>query len=335
MFYIQLLHTRKILPLLMALGFICCKDSKKSNTGASEYDKLMNKDDIVLDEESPIQQDEEPKKDVVEGTAQTDFDTDVQFLNGTPMYDLSAGYNVEEHERFLAATKLCWSYDYKATLGETRKGNYKNGKERINITSCCASFVPSPYISPFEYYYSLYHGNTDIRTYQNNVFKLQEIRSDLLSENFDSFQQLVQHAQTDNLESYTLCTSNIQNYDIEKEELEIRYYVSNNIKVGSSSAKVKSLGSRYQSSVTHYIPMSAEKAKAIYEHYASLNEYTKNPPFQVITKTTFSLGIPSVEKRPYSFEIGLRKIEFFKSGAGYPEPEDKIGEIQFLDKPNT
>ncbi|MFX0556103.1 hypothetical protein ACOCEA_04865 [Maribacter sp. CXY002] len=329
------MHIRRTMLLILAVGFICCKDSKKSNTGASEYDKLMNKEDIVLDEESPVKQDEKSITDKATGTEQAEFDTDVQFLNGTPMYDLSSGYNLEEHERFLAATKLCWSYDYKATLGETRMGNHKNGKERINITSCCASFVPSPYISPFEYYYSLYHGNTDIRTYQNNVFKLQEIRSNLLSENFETFQQMVQNAQTDNLESYTLCTSNIQNYDIEKEELEIRYYVSNNSKVGSSSAKVKSLASRYQSSVTHYIPMSAEKAKAIYEHYASLNDYSKNPPFQLITKTTYLLGIPSVEKRPYNFEIGLRKIEFFKSGSGYPEPEDKIGEIQFVEKPNT
>ena len=179
------------------------------------------------------------------------------------------------------------------------------------------------------------HSNKKIKTDQNNVIKLQEIRADLLSENFGSFQQIVQDAQTDNLESFSMTTSNIQNYDFEKEELEIRYYVSNNSKVGSSSAKVKPLGSRYQSSVSHYIPMSAEKAKAIYEHYASLNEYTRNPPFQLITKTTYSLGIPSVEKRPYSFEIILRRIEFFKSGNGYPEPEDKIGEIQFIEKPST
>lgn len=325
---------RMLLSVLL-FSFTCCKNSSKSNTGASEYDKLMNKDDIVLDEGNPVKEDEQSKSDVVIGTKQTDFDTDVQFINGTPMYNLSSGYNIEEHERFLAATKLCWLFDYKETLGENRKGNYKNGKERINITTCCASFVPSPYISPFEYYYSLYHGNTDIKTYQNNVFKLKEIRSNLISENFESFEQIVQNAQTDNLESYSLSTSSIQNYDFEKEELEVRYYITNTIKVGSTKAKVKQIGSRYRSFVTHYIPMTAEKAKAIYEHYASLNQYTKNPPFQLITKTTYSLGIPTVEKRPYSFEVGMHKIEFFKSAAGYPEPGDKIGEIQFVEKPNV
>lgn len=321
---------------LLLLGFvISCKDSKKSNTGASEYDKLMNKADIVLEEKNSLEAEPQTENKAPKGTTRDNLDMDVQFISGIPMYNLSTGYNVEEHERFLAATKLCWSFDYKETFGETRKGNYKNGGERINIASCCASFIPSPFLSPFEYYYSLYHGNTDIKTYKNNVFKLKEIRENLVSENFESFKNMIAEAKTDNLESYSISTSTIQNYNFNTEQLEIRYYISNTKKVGSGNARVQAAGNRLRRSVTHFIPMSPKKAKAIYEHYGSLNEYNKNPPFQLITKTTYSMGIPAVEKRPYNFEIALKKIEFFRSSKAYPEPEDKIGEIQFIEKPSA
>ncbi len=324
----------KLLIFLSFYLIFSCKDYSKSNTGSPEYDKLMNKKDIILEEENNKEKAlESADKDASIDKTKPNFYSDVQFINGTPISRLSSGYKIEEHALFLAATKLCWLFDYKETLGESRKGNYKNGKERIKITSCCGAFVPSPYISPFEYYYSLYHGNKDIVTYKNNVFKLKEIRENLMAENFESFKNIVQDAEVENLSSYTLTSSSIQNYNFEKSQLEIRYYINNNLKVGSSKASMKSSGRRYRSSsFTHLIDMTDEQAKAIYEHYASLNEYSKNPPFQLTTKTTYALGIPKIEKRPYNFELTIKNIEFFKTGDGYPEPSDKIGEIQFIEQ---
>ena len=319
---------------LITLG---CKDNSKSNTGATEYDKLMNKDDIVLQEiEVQASDSESNTSKKPRGKSETTFESDVQFINGTPIYNLSSNYNKEEHDRFLAATKLCWDFDYKEVLGTTRNGNYKNGKDHIRINSCCASFVPSPYISPFEYYYSLYHDNRDITTYKGNVFKLQEIRENLLKTNFESFKNLIQEVETENLVSYTVVRGSIQNYDMDKGQLEVRYHVNKSLRIGNSgSAKVATSGNRYRYSTTHYIPMSKDQAKEIYEHYADINVYGKNPPFTLTTKTTYAMAIPKMEKRPYNFEVRLRKIEFFKTGDGYPEPTDLIGEIKFIEQPDT
>lgn len=275
-------------------------------------------------------------------TAVTDYDSteleteeEIRFVNGMLIASSYDGRDVEGHQLFLAATKLCWNYDYKDVFGEYRKGNRKNGKERIKIDNCCAGLIPSPYVSPLEYYYSLYHDDREIMNYQDNVFELRGIRENLVSEKYESFEELVQSMDTENIISYSLTRSTIQSYDFDTGQLSIRYYINKNQRIGRSgtNAKVASFGNRYSSSFDYLIDMTEGQAKDIYDHYANFDEYNsrKNPPFELITKTTYSLAIPDMERRPYSFKVMLKKIEFFKQSNGYPSESDKIGQLKFID----
>lgn len=310
-----------------------CKDGERSNTGASEYDKLMNKDDIVLDEEAIEDNTDLSDKPSSSGSMEKLVDiksineTDVQFINRTPISTNYTGIKAEEHQRFLAAAKLCGNFDYKDELGENRYGNKKNGGERIKINSSCAALVPSPHISPFEYYYKLFYNFNEIANYQKNVFKLKEIREKLKLEYFESFNAQVMAAEPEKLVSYTLATSSIQNFDFDTGKLEIQYYLQNSLPIGGANGKVAAMGRRNRN-IAHFIPMPEKQAREIYKHYTEINEFQKNPPFRLTTKTTYALSIPSIESRPYNFEIDIKKIEFFKAGNGYPEPSDKIGEIR-------
>ncbi len=327
----QSLLKYQIVFTIMALMSSCKKDIKNDFLWES-----VNTEDRTLETTKPKDSDFEfdTETEAIK-TNQNDIKIkpEVKIIDGTLIsnnpYNL---YDTDGQLLHLVATKLCWDFDYKKVFGDFRNGRYKNGKDPIKIDNCCSAFIPSPYIEPMEYYYSQYHNINDISNYQNNVFKLKEIRKNMLDENYESFKKLVMSVNPDNLVSYKLVTSTIQSYDFDKGELIIKYYINKNQRIGRSSSSVirtPNGNNRYSSSYSYLIKMEEKDAKSLFEHYTSLNEYNKNPPFKLTTKTTFSLQIPKLEKRPYPFESRINKIEFYKQGEGYPNEQDKIGEIQF------
>jgi hypothetical protein len=257
----------------------------------------------------------------------------VQVIDGSALGEQTYVHNTDAQLLFLAATKLCKNFDYNKAFGNYRNGRLKNGKESIKIDHCCSAYIPSPYIDPMEYYLNLYHKYNDISEYRDNVFKLREIRESLETEKREAFKRLLDDVDTKNLVSYRLVTASIEGYNFNTKQLNIKYYINHSQQIGRSSTKAKLVAFpksnyRYQSSRNYKLDMTENEAKALFEHYGALNEYSKNPPFKLVTKTTFAIGIPKLQKRPYSFETKIKTIEFYKMTSGYPIQENKIAEIQ-------
>ena len=320
------------ISLILIILLISCKEEVKSDFSWESDEKEQTKPKVTKTTDSDFEFETEIKETKT-SQSEINIEPEVKVVNGTLITNLYNSYETDGQLLYLVATKLCWDFDYKKVFGDYRKGKYKNGKELIKIDNCCASFIPSPYISPIEYYYNQYHNDNDINNYQDNVFKLREIRKNMLTENYESFLNLVMSVDPNNLVSYALISSTILNYDFENGQLKINYRINNRQRIGRnySNVKLASLNkNRYSSSShTYLIDMTEEDAKAIFEYYNSLNTYNKNPPFNLTTKTTYSLQIPKLEKRPYAFESRIKKIEFYKQGEGTPDDSDKIGSIEF------
>ncbi|MEW4923527.1 hypothetical protein [Algibacter sp. 2305UL17-15] len=257
----------------------------------------------------------------------------VQVINGSDLGEQIHVYNTDAQILFLAASKLCKNFNFNSVFGSYRKGNLKNGKERIKIDHCCAGFIPSPYIEPMEYYLNTYYNYNAISEYRDNVFKLRDIRQSLETEKRAAFNKLLEGVDPENLVSYKLVTASIEGYDFNTKKLNIKYYVNHSQQIGRSNTKSKltafpKSNYRYQSSRTYQLDMAENEAKAIFEYYASLNERSKNPPFKLIVKTTYAMAIPKLQTRPYSFETKIKTIEFYKMATGYPVQHNKIAEIQ-------
>lgn len=317
-----------VLALMLLFSMGSCSENKKASSKPGEYtEKGADFFNQSLPEEDATSDKNMERDDASMGRPEI-----VPPLQNTREY---VTHDTQEKDLFLAATKLCWNYDYQTVFGDFRKNNRKNGKERITIDNCCAALVPQPYISPLEYYYNLYHRDNAIVTYQNNVFKLREIRKALIEEKQESFKNLVMKSTPEEMVSYTMTRASIQEYDFSTGQMHISYTLSANPRIGRSvtQLRVKGLGKRYRSSFSYDIAMTEEQAKKVYEHYASLEAYSgrKNPPFPLVTKTTYALDIPEVEYRPYVFEVKIKTIAFYRQSDGYPSESDKLGELQFVE----
>lgn len=246
-------------------------------------------------------------------------------------------YDYDNEPLYLAAAKLCWNTDYENVFGYERVKvsfggtEFKNGDEKIEVKSSCLAFVPAPYVSPMEYYYHLFHGYNTIQENISNVFKLRELRKELHEKEFENFKKKVFEIDTENVVSYTMTLATIQNYDFENNRLYINYSTQRNasVKRKKTFATIQPLKEKRQISYAHYIPMKPEVAEAIYKFYPKYNSLYENPPFPLITKTTYALNHPEKQQRPYLFDIKIKKIEFFKKQGDEFIAENKIGEVTF------
>jgi len=333
----------KLFFIIISIGcFFNCKTESKNNDFSwdkeeevkTEKVKETSKDKSQTDTAFEFEKENEPEPEETSYTELTGDPTfGIQVIDGSVLGKQSHVYDTDRQLLFLVATKLCKDFDYKNVFGEYRNGNLKNGKERVKIEHCCSALVISPYIEPMEYYLSLYHENKDVYAYKDNVFKLREIRENLEQEKRSAFEKLLTDVDSENLVSYKMVTSSIEGYDFETKQLKIKYYVSDNQQIGQSGIKAKlaafpKRNYRYSSTHTYLLNMAESEAKALFEYYASLNEYSKNPPFKLVTKTTYKMGIPKLQKRPYNFESKIKTIAFYKLANGFPVAENKIAELQ-------
>lgn len=322
--------------LVSAIVLISCTEKQKGNRLKKEND-FTKKGEAFFNQgdTASTSKDKTPKISVSEKNT---------YKPSESAYDWSESVNKKNNlykqaqkDLYLAATKLCQDFDYKETFGYERSGygNYqrKNGDTKIVINDACAAFFPSPYVTPMEYYYKLFDNYNEIETYKNNSFKLKEIREKFNSKYQDSFNELLRTIDTKDVISYSIARATIQEYDFESKRLRLSIGINNDIRVINYGegpvADVRSITKKSWQSLTHYISMSEEEAKAIYEYYE--NRGDKGTPFNLFCKTFYELRKPQVQKRRnrFRFEAIIKRIEFYKEFDAEPLPSLKIGTLIF------
>ncbi len=311
--------------------------TKKKNDFAEKGEALFNQGDstktsTALNNEKKIANtaDKKPKRTAPEPTVPSyDWVESVNKKNNL--------YMQAQKDLYLAATKLCETFDYQETFGYERSGygnsQRKNGDTKIVINSPCSAFFPPPYIAPIEYYYHLFYNYKTIEEYKRNSFKLKEVRAQFNNKYQVEFNQLLERIDTKNVVSYGIAHGSIQEYDFETKRLRIHFNVKKNMNIrnysGGTIAEVRPISEQKWGGHNHYIPMSEQEAKSIYEYYEKRG--SGGTPFTLFCKTFYELRIPEVQKRRnrFRYEAIVKKIEFYKEFDELPTPSHKIGTLTF------
>ena len=162
---------------------------------------------------------------------------------------------------------------------------------------------------------------------------MKEVRAQFKEKYQVKFNQLVHQIDTKNVVSYSITHGSIQEYDFETKRLRIYFGVKKDINIrnysGGTIADVRPISEQKWGGHNHYIPMSEEEAKSIYEYYEKRG--SEGTPFTLFCKTFYELKIPEVQKRRnrFRYEAVVKKIEFYKEFDEVPTPSLKIGTLTF------
>ncbi|WP_298556765.1 hypothetical protein [uncultured Algibacter sp.] len=217
---------------------------------------------------------------------------------------------------YLAAAKLCRDYNYNNTFGSNRieiinsnQGKYLNSEGNITKQNCCTEFFPEPFISPMEYYYYLFYGETEIIDNKNNVFALEKIRKNPNKEDYEFFKETLKEIDTENLFSNNLIRSSLMTYDFKSKTYPISIKINEfeqigvnfrGLKLSPLTSTPKGLQKR-GNDFYFFLHMEPDEAEKLFN--SSGNELS--------TDVTYSLSIPEKQIRPYSFVRKIKNIVWY------------------------
>lgn len=234
----------------------------------------------------------------------------------------------------LAATKLCREFYKQNDLiaARKRKSSYK-GYDNISHYTChvCTESIRSPFLNPLESFVQRYLKDSRIIKNQSNVFALRTLRKELNTTYLETYNQMVDSIDTENLVFYKYDL--IQGYSFDTGKMTIslwnpsfKYLLPNTTSKNLihvpilNEYGVDSRGKRIQSTSNilgrFQIPMTENKAQEIFTNYS--NHHRPNPPFPIATKLYYALRLSDdFEGEPRYYQIVLKKAEFF-----LPSPEN-------------
>lgn len=251
-------------------------------------------------------------------------------------YKVYSGDMIKQLEYYAAAIKLCNDFDYKSVFGNRRfkpigGGEYTEDGKRIESNIACIKAVPFPFVDPLEFYAHYFKKDKRILENQTNAFKLRSIRKELQNKHAFNFEKLLKSTNTEKLVSYDLINATIQDYNFDTGKLRLSYTIKKRLDISKDSHKITfpQLSERNQIFYSHYIDMSEDKAEKIYKHYANINSNSGNPPFNLNTKTTFAVRLPTDEKSKRQFQGIVKRIEFYIKNENRLDSKTKIGEMKF------